>query len=34
MELEMETIERDLKAVEKSYGENMLMDSGGMCDKG
>ena len=24
MELEMETIERDLKAVEKSYGENML----------
>ena len=24
MELEMETIERDLKAVEASYGENML----------
>ena len=24
MEMEMETIERDLKAVEKSYGENML----------
>ena len=24
MELEMETIERDLKAVEESYGENML----------
>jgi len=24
MELEMETIERDLKAVESSYGENML----------
>jgi hypothetical protein len=24
MELEMETVQRDLKAVEKSYGENML----------
>ena len=24
MELEMETIERDLKTVESSYGENML----------
>jgi hypothetical protein len=24
MELEMETIERDLKAVEVAYGENML----------